>query len=108
MAENPLQRLKALDQERTALLENVKKEALARATAAIDELNSLGFAYRLAEGTASKMASRKGTRTISAKPCPICEFETTPPHDARKHRAQGERKRAFTTRQLEELGLAKV
>lgn len=108
MSESAIEKLKQLDQERSALLSGAKSEALGRAKDAIAELRNLGFDYRLVEGKSGERGPRKGTRTVADKPCPICEFQTSPPHDARRHRAQGERKRPFTARQLEELGLAKV
>ena|ERR1700733_9954446 len=106
MSDNTVQRLKQLDQERSALVAGAKKEALARATHSIQELNSLGFNYRLVESTKSR--TRKGTRTIRDAPCPACQFKTDPPHDARAHRSQGKRKRPFTAAQLKDLGYTKV
>ena len=106
MSDNAIQRIKQLDQERSTLLASAKKEALTRATQAIDELNALGFNYRLAEN--GKPRTRKATRTIKDAPCPVCQFKTDPPHDARGHRSQGKRKKPFTTAQLKELGYDKV
>lgn len=102
-----LQQLKALDEQRAQLIDGAKKEALQKAQEAVDELNALGFAYHLTEGEV-KRATRKGTRQIKDAECPVCKFKTAPPHDARKHRSQGENKRAFSQKQLEEMGLEKV
>lgn len=115
MSGETIQRLKELEQERSGLVENAKKEALARAKEAIAELRLLGFDYELKERSSagSKKAGKAGGKASGrgvtrAAPCPICEFQTDPPHDARKHRAQGKRKRPYTEKQLLELGLTKV
>lgn len=51
---------------------------------------------------------RKGTRTTNPdRPCPICEFKTVPPHDARRHRGQKD-KRPFTIEELHEMGMTKA
>jgi hypothetical protein len=106
MPDTTAQRLKQLDQERATLVAGAKKEALARATQSIGELNALGFNYELVAG--GKQRTRKGTRMIKDAPCPACGFMTSPPHDARAHRSQGNRKRAFTAAQLVERGYEKV
>lgn len=115
MADTAHDRLKQLDQERAALLADVKKEALARAHEAIARLRELGFDYRLVSAGSTRGAPSKAAGGTSSRPgvppgapCPICEFATNPPHDRRRHRAQGDRKRAFTDKQLEQLGLAKI
>jgi hypothetical protein len=115
MMDNALQRLKELDHERASIVTTVKSEALARANEAIAELRALGFHYRIVEDGATKQSTPRRSATNGAgkgvpsgAPCPVCTFKTDPPHDARKHRAQGKRKRAFTAKQLEELGLTKV
>jgi hypothetical protein len=112
---SPADRIKALDAERTKLLDTAKKEALGRATQAIADLKGLGFSYTLGEGTRGgapalrAKSSRKGTRTIKDAPCVICKFKTIPPHDARKHRfAQGKKKLPFSAKELSDLGLKKV
>jgi hypothetical protein len=105
-----VKRIKQLDQERATLIEGAKKEALGRANDAMADLKALGFTYRLViDGAVTrKIIGRKGTRTVKDGPCPVCEFKTHPLHDARKHRAQGNRKRPFTPKQLQEIGLRKV
>lgn len=105
-----LEQLKKLDEQRAQLLDNAKKEALAKAEAAIADLNGLGFAYRLTEGDAvpKKRGTRAGAGTVDpTKPCSVCNFLTEPNHDARKHRAQGDNKKAFTVKELEAFGLKK-
>jgi hypothetical protein len=101
-----LQRLKELDKERAGLLDSARKDALSMATEAVAVLNSLGFNYQLVEG--GKKQSRKGTRQLKDAPCPVCKFKTTPPHDARKHRSQGNKKKPFGPQQLAEFGLSKA
>jgi hypothetical protein len=46
-------------------------------------------------------------RTIKAAACPICEFQTSPPHDGRTHRKQ-KKKGPFSAPELKEKGLVKV
>jgi hypothetical protein len=112
-----LEKIKALDAQRTQLLEGAKKEALDNAEKAVAELNELGFHYTLAEGASASAASparapRKATsqapqRQARDLPCPICKFKTTPHHDGRMHRSQ-KTKKAFTVEELMEKGLTKV
>lgn len=50
-----------------------------------------------------------GRRVIDpTKPCTVCNFITDPPHDSRKHRGQGDKKHAFTPKQLEELSMKRL
>jgi Asp-tRNA(Asn)/Glu-tRNA(Gln) amidotransferase A subunit family amidase len=58
-------------------------------------------------GKQAKAGLAKGKRTIKAAACPICEFQTTPPHDGRTHRNQ-KKKSAFSAAELKEKGLVKV
>lgn len=114
MTESYLQRLKELRHEETSLLATAKKEALARGAEVIAELRELGFNYRLVEEGTSATPRRRGAAKSTGKgvpsgsPCPVCNFKTEPPHDARTHRRQGDRKRPFTPKQLAELELTKV
>src|ERR1700730_1254749 len=83
MAEkSAIQRIKDLDAERASIFDQAKEEALEKAKAAVAELNALGLNYTLSNGAGkqSKAASAKGKRTIKAAACPICEFQTAPPH----------------------------
>ena len=52
------QRIKELDAERASILGHAKGEALQKANLAVEELNSLGFNYRLVEGAAKGKASK--------------------------------------------------
>jgi single-stranded DNA-specific DHH superfamily exonuclease len=107
-----LEQIKKLDEQRSKLLESAKAEALKKAEEAVAELNEIGFTYRLVEGDGAspkKKGSRAGAGTVDpAKPCSVCNFLTTPNHDARKHRSQGESKKAFTAKELEAFGLKKA
>jgi hypothetical protein len=108
-----VERIKQLEAEKTKLVAAARKEALARANQAVADLVALGFTYRLVDGNGSraprKAARRKGAGRMGDHPCPVCEFKTSPPHDARKHRfVQGKRKHAFTAKELTDLGLKKV
>jgi hypothetical protein len=104
-----IQRIKDLDAERASIFDRAKEEALEKAKAAVAELNDLGFNYTLTNGAgkAAKAGSAKGRRTIKAAACPICQFQTTPPHDGRTHRNQ-KKKSPFSAAELKEKGLVKV
>ena len=104
-----IQRIKDLDAERASIFEHAKAEALEKAKAAVSELNGLGLNYTLTNGAGkqAKAGLGKGKRTIKAAACPICEFQTTPPHDGRTHRNQ-KKKSPFSAAELREKGLVKV
>jgi hypothetical protein len=104
-----IQRIKDLDAERASIFDHAKEEALEKAKAAVAELNALGLDYTLTNGAAkaAKAGSGKGKGTIKAAACPICEFQTTPPHDGRTHRNQ-KKKGPFSAAELKEKGLVKV
>jgi hypothetical protein len=77
-----LERLKALDEQRAKLLDDAKQEALGNAQKAVDELNQLGFAYSLSEGSSASRGPRKASskaegvkRQPRDLPCPICNFK---------------------------------
>jgi hypothetical protein len=106
-----LAKLKALDEQRSKIVEEAKAEALQEAHKAIAALNSLGFHYSLKEGNGpQRVGSPKteGTKRQSKDiACPICNFKTSPLHDGRAHRRQ-QTKKPFTAAELTERGLAKV
>ena len=113
MADISLKRIAELDKERAALLETAKSDALSRINAGIADLKALGLNYALIQpgtrkGAGKKVRSRNGTGYISDAECPVCKFKTSPPHDARRHRLQGKRKKPFTAPQLKEMGYARV
>ena len=106
MASTALDQIKRLDEQRHKLLDNAKAEGLARVQEALDELNKLGFSYALTENGRGR--GRRGVRQKSDGPCPICNFKTNPPHDGRRHRAQGNRKVPFSNAELSSMGFSKA
>jgi hypothetical protein len=104
-----IQRIKDLDAERASIFEHAKAEALEKVKAAVAELNDLGFHYTLTNGAAkqAKAKSAQGKGAIKAAACPICEFQTAPPHDGRTHRNQ-KKKSPFSAAELKEKALVKV
>lgn len=107
MASSALDQLKKIDEQRSKVLDNAKAEGLAKVQEALDDLNKLGFSYSLHENGRGRGA-RRGLRQKNDGPCPICNFKTSPPHDGRRHRAQGGRKQAFSNSELSSMGYAKV
>jgi hypothetical protein len=98
MAEkSAIQRIKELDAERASIFEQAKEEALEKAKAAVAELNALGLNYTLSSGAGrqGKTSPTKSRRAIKAAACPICEFQTAPPHDGRTHRNQKKERPIF-------------
>jgi DNA-binding protein H-NS len=57
-------------------------------------------------GKRAKSATVKA-RPAKAEACPICEFQTTPPHDGRAHRYQ-KKKAPLSATELKDRGLTKV
>jgi hypothetical protein len=108
-----IQRIKELDDERAKIFDQAKEEALQKATQAVADLNGLGLNYQLingdlkGEGKQLKKATAKPRGTVKDAACPVCEFMTSPPHDARTHRSQS-KKKPFTAKELAERNLAKV
>jgi hypothetical protein len=97
--------LKALEEQRIKLVEGAKGKALEKANEAIKELKELGLHYSLTEDETAKGPRNGVAKTGAAKrqmkdaPCPICKFQTKPPHDARAHRGQVT-KHPFTSEEL--------
>jgi hypothetical protein len=104
-----IQRVKDPDAERASIFDQAKAEALEKAKAAVAELNALGLSYTLTSGAGGqgKTSPTKEKRAIKAAACPICEFQTAPPHDGRTHRNQ-KKKGPFSAAELKEKGLVKV
>ncbi len=71
--------------------------------------------FAIASGTAASKANgrkKAGGATAKAKSvragvCPICDFQTTPPHDKRAHRYQ-KKKAPLSAAELKDKGLAKL
>jgi hypothetical protein len=106
-----MERIKELDEERTKLFDEAKEEALQKATEAVAQLRDLGLNYTPVNGDAKKATSAKepvrNKGSVKEARCSVCGFETSPPHDARKHRGQI-RKKPFTAAELTDMGLEKV
>jgi hypothetical protein len=114
VAEQTIDRLKQLDQERASLVSSARTEALARVKQGLAELEALGFSFRLVEGAGGakgksmgRSGKGSGKGAVKDAPCSICGFKTAPLHDARAHRGQ-KRKRPFSAKDLEEKGLRRV
>jgi hypothetical protein len=104
-----LEQLKKLDEQRARLVTDAKMEALTKAENAISELSGLGFSYQLVEGNVKKSKTGITRKRDPNAVCTICGFATSPKnHDGRMHRNQGDKKRAFTAKELDELGLKKA
>jgi len=108
MSTNVLERLRSLEHEKHSLLEQAKEDAMEQLNSAIELLSSIGIHYKPVLIEPKKGTKKKSRRTISDKPCSVCEFKTSPPHDARHHRSQGDHKQAFTDDELQERGLVRV
>jgi hypothetical protein len=128
VAKSPIEQIQELDAQREEILSEAKTNALTRAEEAVSELNALGFHYYIGEteknvrramrrpkqlpgverrGRAKHASLDKSAlhKPSSDKPCPICNFQTDPPHDKRSHRNYP---RAFTERQLAEWGMTRL
>lgn len=104
-AEGAIARVKQLQEQMAEASKEAAAEALAQAEEALATLNALGQRYRIVRVGAPGRTTRQ---TNPDRDCPVCQFRTDPPHDARRHRGQGKSKKAFTAAQLAELGLRKV
>ncbi len=100
-----LSKIKKLQAEMDEYSKEAVAEALEHAEEAIATLSSLGHRYRLVRASGRGKGMRQSNPD---RPCPVCQFKTDPPHDARQHRGQGKSKRALTAAQLNEMGLRKA
>ena len=109
--DSAIERIKELDRERAKIFDKATDEALEKANDAVAVLNSLGLSYRLVNGAEQPARPQKATiaqrGTVKVSPCPVCEFQTSPPHDARAHRGQA-KKKPFSAAELTSKGLTKV
>jgi DNA-binding protein H-NS len=60
-----------------------------------------------ANGRRSAKGAAVKAKRVKADACPICNFQTTPPHDGRTHRNQ-KKKAPFSAAELADKGLTKV
>jgi DNA-binding protein H-NS len=73
----------------------------------IEDFLIVGSAASKANGRKAAKGAPAKAKRAKAVACPICEFQTTPPHDGRTHRNQ-KKKAPFSAAELTEKGLAKV
>ena len=62
-----IQRIKELDAERASIFDQAKEEALAKAKAAVAELNALGLNYMLTTGAIKQAKSGPDKQNAPAK-----------------------------------------
>jgi DNA repair exonuclease SbcCD ATPase subunit len=112
MQKSAIDEIKELKAQLESRTEQAKAEALDKASEAISVLRELGIdsdtilkdlGFR---GRANAQESREA-RPPKDGPCPICNFQTSPPHDGRSHRGQT-KKKPLTPEELEQKGLTKV
>lgn len=104
-----MDQIKRLQEQISSLQLEARDQLIAQANQAIQDLNRMGFDYRLVQGSGRGRSAGKATRQSDPnRPCPVCKFRTVPFHDARTHRSQGNNKKAFTADELRELGLKRA
>jgi hypothetical protein len=112
MQKSAVEEIKELKAQLESRTEQVKQEALDKASEAIGILRELGIdndtilkdlGFR---GRAEARDSREA-RPPKDEQCPICNFRTDPPHDGRSHRGQT-KKKPLTAEELAKKGLTKV
>ena len=109
MAKSPMDELKHLDKRREELLGEVRGSAESNLRKALRDFNDLGLGMTYKLRVSGRGSGRRGTRQVNAnRACPICGFRTVPPHDARAHRSQGDKKKAFTADELSAKGMQKA
>ncbi len=89
--------------------EELRDVALRQANDAITVLNELGYRYRLVQDQSNDAETNSN---LSRKPradqdCPVCGYQTDPPHDRRSHRSQTI-KAPFTEAELVAKGLKRL
>lgn len=104
-----MDQIKRLQDQISSLQLEAREQLVAQASQAIQDLNRMGFDYRLVQGSRRSRSTGGATRRSDpTKPCPVCKFRTVPFHDARTHRSQGNNKKVFTADELRELGLKRA
>jgi hypothetical protein len=108
-----IKELRAMIESKTG---HAKTEALETARDAINFLRELGIdndtilkdlGFRARIKTPKEKAKSNEKTVPGDEPCPICHFQTDPPHNGRSHRGQA-KKRPFTPEELEEKELTKL
>jgi hypothetical protein len=103
MATSVLDRIRSVEHQKA----KVKTETLRKIKQALNELNKLGFDYRVVGNGRVSETVRISSRMLKSAPCRICGFRTVRLHDARAHRGQA-KKAPFTRKELAERGLHRV
>lgn len=106
MNDEAIDQINDLEDRKQQLIAEARESAMSNITESLEILSELGLHYSLVAKPKAKAAPR-ATRAPSNRPCKICGFATSPPHDARHHRHQ-EEKRAFTPEELQKRGLTRV
>lgn len=70
-----LDQIRQLEAEKQKLLDTAKQEALAKAEAAVAELNELGFTYQLIEGTPTPAPRQTRTRRAGVRDEVLAEIK---------------------------------
>src|SRR5262245_44776581 len=96
MIRSAVNKIRQLDAQRAKLIAAAKSEALKKVAKALQELNDLGFNYKLVTDGDRQLAFKKakkgrGKGRVTKGACKICGFSTIPPHDARTHRGQSKK-----------------
>lgn len=105
MTTSSLSQLRALEKQKSRLLENAKIELLEKIDRDLQLLRELGFDYGLSKK--KRIHKRANGKHLSGRPCGICGFETDKPHDARSHRWQ-KPKGPFSDKELSERKMRRV
>jgi DNA-binding protein H-NS len=73
----------------------------------VDDFLIAGSATSKSNGRKKAAGATVKAKRAQAEVCPICDFQTTPPHDGRTHRSQ-KKKAPFSAAELTGKGLTKV
>jgi hypothetical protein len=95
MSKSALEKLLALESEKSKLMEAARIELVEKIELDLALLKNMGFQYKLVEG-----------RNNHA-PCRICGFRTDRPHNARTHRWQ-QPKAPFSQEELTKRGVKRI
>jgi hypothetical protein len=102
-----LKRLSEIEAERQELIQGIEGKFIQDIRDQLRELEQFGLHYKIVRGDRDRQ--QRTTRPLDpSKPCGVCGFVTEPPHDSRSHRFQGEEKKVFGVKELEQLKLKKV
>jgi len=109
MSTTTLNQIRQLEEQKAELIAAAKEEAMTKVNEGIDTLEALGYQYALVSEKKPKASRpRPGSRKPRAdRNCPICEFQTHPPHDGRHHKQQAVKAR-FTAEELAERGFTMI